>query len=83
VPVDIQFKWNKIEGEEIYMLECSRYPYFFPWKYSFYDIEDDFLEYSQLRYNTKYYWRIMAYNDSSYSNWSDVEIFFTELQPHQ
>jgi hypothetical protein len=81
VPVDVEFKWKKIEGEEIYMLECSRYPYFFPWKYYFFDIEDDFLEYSQLRYNSKYYWRLMAYNDSCYSQWSDVEVFYTELQP--
>jgi len=81
VPVDVEFRWQKIEGEEIYMLECSRYPYFFPWKYFFYDIEDDFLEYSQLRYNSKYYWRLMAYNDSCYSQWSDVEVFYTELQP--
>jgi hypothetical protein len=81
IPVDIEFRWNNVERKDIYMLECSRYPYFFPWKYFFYDIEEDILEYSKLQYNTKYYWRLMAYNDSSYSQWSDVGFFYTELQP--
>jgi len=80
VPVDIQFQWNRIEGKVKCLLELSQYPDFYPQKDVFHDIKDDFLEYSQLQYNTQYYWQIMAYNDSSYSQWSDVEVFLTELQ---
>jgi len=81
VPVDVEFKWKKIDGVGVYKLECSQYPHFLFRKYYFRDIETDIFKLYTLNYNTKYYWHIMAYNDSSYSEWTNSEVFYTELQP--
>lgn len=82
-PVDVSgiMTWASTSDATKYTLSLSLSPSFETISIKENGIKDEQYEYYDLHYNTKYFWRVSAQNDSSKSNWSGVQYFTTELEP--
>ena len=79
VPLYCNFKWNKIPDASDYIIEISENCNFneLLTKSTTVNLEFDF---ANFKYNTRYYWRIAALNDTSKSFWSECWTFLTEFE---
>ena len=83
VSVNGIFSWEPVSGAEKYRLSISKNIEFTGDVQKFTNITDNYLNYSGLKYNKQYYWRVVALNSDAMSNWSEIQSFITELEaPH-
>ncbi len=78
--IDGQLIWKSTQGAKAYQISVSRIDDFSTLALSKTDLDRTSFNYSNLEYDTKYYWRVAAYNDSERSNWSAYRAFYTELE---
>lgn len=83
VDVSGQLIWQKIEGAKYYQVTISTKSDFSTIILSKSFVDDTILKYSNLEYDTQYFWRVCAFNDSSRSYWSDTKAFYSELKSPQ
>lgn len=80
INVVTRFTWDNVEKASHYKFILGKDPNF-----QKVILKHSYLQYNELHcceldYNTTYYWKVAAYNDSSYSSWCQVQSFTTELQ---
>lgn len=80
VPVEGIIDWDDVSNAKFYRAAISN-------DYELNDIlinktglPETELEYSELEYNHRYFWGVIAFNDSASSNWSRIWSFTTELK---
>jgi hypothetical protein len=75
------FKWESAEGAEKYKFALSKNSKFTNIVVKYTDLTTTIVQCCKLDYNTNYYWRIAAKNDTASSPWSQTFTFLTELAP--
>lgn len=80
VPTNGKLTWSSSDGAKKYSLSISTDPSFQTIHIKQKSIIDNNYNYNGLDYNTTYFWRISAENDTSKSYWSDIYNFTTELE---
>lgn len=80
-----EFKWNEVDNTIYYQLEVSDSAHF-PKRYTSYKeaVENYYQMYyyimTEMKENSKYYWRVAAYNRSGLSEYSEVRTFTTGVK---
>lgn len=80
VPINGELSWTSINEATEYSLSVSTNSSFDNIDIKEKNIQTNTYNYTDLKYNTKYFWRIAAENDSSKSFWSNTHYFTTELE---
>ena len=80
VPVSGLLSWEAVDGAEQYKVSISKTLDFTGDVQKFTNITDNYLDYSGLKYNKQYYWRVVALSNDAMSNWSEIFSFITELE---
>ncbi len=78
VPLDGYLIWSETKGAEQYHLQLSDDYTFSYNQIDSYEITQPKFEYSGLNWGTKYFWRVRAYDEYSFSEWSPIWSFNTE-----
>jgi hypothetical protein len=81
VPVDGELEWEAVDNATSYKIGLSKSEMFFPRVLNVSWHKNLKLNYSNLEYNTLYFWRVAGQNDNSVSTWSSIKQFVTELKP--
>ncbi len=76
-PTTLRLVWSSVPSALYYQLQVSRDIQFSTVDYDIKNIEDTTYLLVDLNTSTEYFWRVMAYNDSSSSAWSSVWRFRT------
>jgi hypothetical protein len=72
-------RWNQVSGAEFYWIQISIDINFNNLVFNNKNIKSLSFPISNLNYNTKYYWRVIAYKSSDSSKWSQIWDFTTTL----
>ncbi|MFC2131231.1 aryl-sulfate sulfotransferase [Bacteroidota bacterium] len=80
IPLSGELLWDEVPGASKYILCLSLSENFSKSKLHKSLIESHWIDYNELNYNTSYFWRVAAQNDSSSSDWSTTFRFLTELE---
>ena len=80
VPVTGELTWAKNTGAASYLLELSETLDFSQIFLKSVDLKSESFNYYNLKFNTKYYWRVCAYRGTDTSDWSDIWEFNTLLE---
>lgn len=70
--------WHFLNGAEYYLLQVAKDPFFTNSLMEFDSLTLNQQDIYELEYDTKYYWRALAYRSDYRSEWSDVWNFTTE-----
>ncbi len=77
LPVNVTLVWNKVPKARYYQLQVSEDLQFNQKTYDVVNISDTFHLISDLKPMAEYFWRVLAYNDSTSSAWSNIWRFRT------
>jgi hypothetical protein len=80
VPVEGVLAWEEVDDATTYKISISKSQNFYPRVINISWHKELELQYSNLDYNTTYYWRVAGQNDNASSIWSDTKSFLTELK---
>jgi M6 family metalloprotease-like protein len=75
------FNWNPVNGATAYKLKFSANSGFSPTIIDEDEIANATYNFSNLDFNTRYFWKVQAYNASQNSLWSEIFNFITILEP--
>lgn len=77
-PLAVTFIWSSVPKAKYYQLQVAEDLQFSKKLYDVVNISDTFYLISDLKPMSEYFWRVLAYNDSSSSNWSSIWRFRTQ-----
>ena len=77
VPLKGIFKWDSITDIQYYDIQVSERSDFLTNIYDSKNIQKNTFDYSDLKLNTQYYWKVKFVRDNKESNWSDTWVFTT------
>jgi len=81
IPKDTILKWHLVTEAMFYKLQLSTFSDFSDILLELDDLFDTTFILNNLSYETKYYWRIQAWHNSIFSNWSSTWNFTTIAEP--
>jgi len=80
ISIEAFFEWEEIEGADKYHFILSEDDKFSQIIHEDPNISETIVKCCKLDYGMNYYWRVVAFNDSSSSLWSPISTFLTELE---
>jgi hypothetical protein len=78
VPTSVSFVWTKVPRAKFYQLQIATDLQFSQKAYDIVNISDTTYFLSDLQPMTEYFWRVLAYNDSTSSSWTPIWRFRTQ-----
>lgn len=81
VDVNGRFLWTNVSGADGFKLEVSKSVVFSSLDINQSNLTDTTFNFSNLSYDTKYYWRVRAFNSNQNGRWSSIFSFTTNLKP--
>ncbi|QLH53646.1 MAG: hypothetical protein CH6_1829 [Candidatus Kapaibacterium sp.] len=77
-PTTLTFVWSAVPRAKFYQLQLASDLQFSQIIYDFVNISDTVYQVQDLKPMSEYFWRVLAYNDSTTSNWSPIWRFRTQ-----
>jgi glucose/arabinose dehydrogenase len=82
-PLELFFAWQAAADAETYRLQIGADPGFGTVDFDIQNITATSVQVGELEYETTYYWRVRALNETGAGGWSAVRSFTTEDEPLQ
>ena len=77
IPLTGKFEWNSITEISNYQIQVSETPDFQTFVYNIDTTRKNNFDYSDLKLNNRYYWKVRFVKDTDTSNWSNIWSFTT------
>ncbi|MFA5512387.1 MAG: T9SS type A sorting domain-containing protein, partial [Candidatus Kapaibacterium sp.] len=78
IHVEVNLSWSKLDKDILYHLQLSEFNDFSTNLVDVKEINNNYMHIPELKPQTKYYWRVLAYRGEVNSVWSSVGIFTTD-----